>query len=163
AFARIWTLNPKESRLDLQASAGLDTPLNGQHARVPVGELTIGLIAQEGKPHLTNDVCNDARIHDPEWARKQGMVAFAGYPLLVEDRIVGVMAMFARRPLTEETLESLATVAAPIAQGIERKRAEQALRESDERFRSAFDHAAIGMALIAPDFRPLEVNHSLCE
>ncbi len=37
-----------------------------------------------------------------------------------------------------------------------------ALRESEERFRSAFDHAA-GMALVAPNGRWLEVNRSLCE
>jgi len=135
AFARIWTLNQKESLLELQASAGLYTHLNGRHSRVRVGEFKIGLIAEERQPHLTNDVINDPRISDPEWAREQGMVAFAGYPLLVEDRVVGVMAMFARHPLTEDTIEAIATVAAPIAQGIERKRAEEALRESESRFR----------------------------
>ena len=35
------------------------------------------------------------------------MVAFAGYPLVVEDRLVGVMAMFAREELSEDTLEAL--------------------------------------------------------
>jgi anti-anti-sigma regulatory factor len=55
------------------------------------------------------------------------MVAFAGYPLLVEDRLVGVVAMFARRELAADTLEALASVANVIAQGVERRRAEEAL------------------------------------
>src|SRR5215813_9580774 len=143
AFARIWTLNPKESLLELQASAGIYTHLNGGHSRVPFGKLKIGLIAQERQPHLTNDVCNDPRVSDKEWAREKGMVAFAGYPLLVEDRVVGVMAMFARHPLTEDTVEAIATVAAPIAQGIERKRAEEALRASEEKFRILADTAPV--------------------
>src|SRR5262245_781462 len=143
AFARIWTLNPKESLLELQASAGLYTHLDGRHSRVPVGKFKIGLIAKERQPHLTNDVCNDPRISDSEWARETGMVAFAGYPLLVEDRVVGVMAMFARHPLTEDTVEAIATVAAPIAQGIERKRAEEALRASEEQFRILADTAPV--------------------
>src|SRR5215510_4642549 len=143
AFARIWTLNPKESLLELQASAGLYTHLNGKHSRVPVGELKIGLIAKERQPHLTNDVANDPRIGDPQWAREQELVSFAGYPLLVEDRVIGVMAMFARHPLTEDTIETIATVAAPIAQGIERKRAEEALRASEEKFRVLADTAPV--------------------
>jgi PAS domain S-box-containing protein len=151
AFARIWTLNPKESLLELQASAGMYTHLNGRHSRVPVGELKIGLIAKERQPHLTNDVVNDPRISDPDWAREKGMVAFAGYPLLVEDRVVGVMGMFARHPLTEDTIETIATAAAPIAQGIERKRAEEALRASEETFRILADTAPVMIWVSGPD------------
>ncbi len=45
----------------------------------------------------------------------------------------------------------------------ERKRVEDTLRESEERFRRAFDYAAIGMALVAPDGRWLKVNRALCQ
>ncbi len=45
----------------------------------------------------------------------------------------------------------------------EQKKAAEALRLSEERFRGAFDAAAIGMALVAPDGRWLQVNASLCQ
>ena len=131
AFARIWTLNDRQNVLELQASAGLYTRLDGEHARVPVGKLKIGLIAQERKPHLTNDVLNDNRISHPDWAKQERMVSFAGYPLLVEGRLVGVLAMFARKILGQDTLEALESVADTIAQGIERKWAEEELRRSE--------------------------------
>ena len=101
------------------------THLDGPHSRVPVGKYKIGLIAQERKPHLTNEVVGDPRVSDQEWARREGMVAFAGYPLVVDDRLVGVMAMFARHTLTEATLEAMASVADEIAVGIERKTAQE--------------------------------------
>ncbi|MCP4994218.1 MAG: GAF domain-containing protein, partial [Gammaproteobacteria bacterium] len=133
AFARIWTLNKEENMLELQASAGMYTHIDGSHSHVPVGAFKIGLIAQELKPHLTNNVIDDPRISDREWARREGMVAFAGYPLIVEDNIVGVMGMFARKPLMNDTLDTLASMADMIALGIKRKRVEDALRESEEK------------------------------
>lgn len=39
----------------------------------------------------------------------------------------------------------------------------QELEESEQRFRSAFNYAAIGMALVAPTGRWLEVNRALCQ
>ena len=44
----------------------------------------------------------------------------------------------------------------------EQERISRALKESEEYFRNAFDHAA-GMALISPNGRWLQVNESLCE
>jgi PAS domain S-box-containing protein len=129
AFARVWTIERGSDVLELQASAGMYTHLDGPHGRVPVGKFKIGLIAAERRPHLTNSVVGDPRVGDQKWARREGMVAFAGYPLLVEDRLVGVLAMFTRRPLPEDTLEALSSVANVIAQGIERRRAEDALAE----------------------------------
>src|ERR1051325_6633748 len=138
AFARIWTLSKDESTLELQASSGMYTRLDGSYSRIPVGDLKVGLIAREKKAHFTNDVMNDPRVHDKGWAQNNGMIAFAGYPLLVEDRLVGVVALFARRTLSESILDTLASVADTIAQGIERKRAEEALTSA----RSELAHMA---------------------
>lgn len=129
AFARVWTLERGSDVLELQASAGIYTHTDGAHGRVPVGQFKIGLIAAERKPHLTNSVVGDPRVGDQEWAEREGMVAFAGYPLLVEDRLVGVLAMFSRAALPEDTLEALSSVANVIAQGIERRRAEEVLAQ----------------------------------
>jgi PAS domain S-box-containing protein len=128
AFARIWTLSDDGKMLELQASAGMYTHLDGPHSRIPMGQFKIGMIAQERKPHLTNDVLNDPRITNRAWAQKEGMASFAGYPLSVGDRTIGVMAMFSRKQLTPDTTETLASGADLIAQGIERKRAQEALQ-----------------------------------
>ena len=77
-------MDPQTQILKLHASAGLYTHLDGDHASIPVGQYKIGRIAQVRKPHLTNDVQEDPEIHDQEWAKREGMVAFAGYPIIVQ-------------------------------------------------------------------------------
>ena len=165
AFARIWTVLPDEPVLALRASAGMYTHLNGPHARVPVGKYKIGRIARDQRAHLTNTVATDPNISDPEWARKEEMAAFAGYPLLAEGRTVGVLAMFSRQVLSSAILDDLAPIADSIAQCIERKRAETELRlateqaeasaravsESAERFRLLSEIASIQVWTAGPD------------
>ena len=45
----------------------------------------------------------------------------------------------------------------------ERRRIEEVLRESEERFRATFEHAAVGAAQVGIDGRWLRVNRRLCE
>jgi len=158
AFARIWTVNEAESVLELQASAGLYTHIDGPHSRVPIGAFKIGLIAQERRPHLTNDVPNDPRVSDPEWARREGLIGFAGYPLVVEDRLVGVMAIFARRALSPLALDAMASVANQIATGIERKRNEERLQFTQ----FTIDHISTAVFWSDPTARFFNVNEAAC-
>ena len=154
AFARIWTLGPQGDVLELQASAGMYTHLDGAHARVPVGKFKIGRIAQERKPHLTNQVIGDPGVHDQEWARREGMVAFAGHPIILGDELCGVMALFARKPLSDSTIAALEAIANEVALGIERKRAEEALADSNARLKGVLD-GSTQVAIIATDTKGL--------
>src|SRR2546427_762742 len=137
AVDRVWTLDDASAILELQASAGMYTHIDGAHSRVPLGQYKIGAIARDRRPHLTNQVMGDPQVHDQEWARREGLVAFAGYPLVVHDRVLGVVAMFARHPLSEFLPKTLASMASAVAVGLERKRAEEALRQSEARLRQA--------------------------
>jgi diguanylate cyclase (GGDEF)-like protein/PAS domain S-box-containing protein len=142
AFVRVWTLNKDQKVLELQASAGMYTHRNGPHGRVQVGQYKIGRIAQEGKPHLTNNVCGDSWVSDPEWAKREGMVAFAGYPLIIEEQVVGVVAAFARHPLSKAAYQAFGALAGTIAQFMRRKEIEAALVDSEERVRLLLDSTA---------------------
>ncbi len=163
AFARIWTLNEEENVLELQASAGLYTHIDGAHSRIAVGEFKIGLIAQERQPHLTNSVQEDARVSDKEWAKREGMVAFAGYPLIVDNQLVGVIAMFSRQELTESTLIAFASIADSIALGIKRKQTENALAAQKQTLRGIIDNAPIWVWMANASGRMLLVNKTFCE
>lgn len=149
AFARIWTLNEAEQILELQASAGIYTRLNGTHARVPLGSFKVGMIGQKRQPHLTNTVTSDPFV-DQEWAKREGLIAFAGYPLLVEDRLLGVMALFARHSLTSTTLDTMAAVAHAIALGTEHHRAVEALRKKRQILELALTASETGTFLWSP-------------
>ena len=126
ALARIWTVDKDCNALELQASAGLYTRVDGTYSRVPVGLLKIGLIAKERQPLLIEDALNDPQIVDKAWVGNHGIVAFAGQPLLAKERLVGVIAIFSRHPLSTKTLNALALVAEAISQGIAQKWTEEA-------------------------------------
>lgn len=129
AFARVWTLDEAGSTLLLQASAGMYTHIDGAHKAVPVGKFKIGRIAASRQPHLTNDVAHDTQIGDPAWAAREKMVAFAGYPLIVDGSVIGVLAMFSRTPLADDTMSAIGGISDLVGQGIIRRRTELELEQ----------------------------------
>lgn len=126
AFARIWLLGPGDlcsdcfkasdcmnrSRcLHLAASAGLYTNLNGEYRRIPLGALKIGKIAQGEGAVFTNDLPGDDRLPNKSWMKEHHLQSFAGYPLVFRGELLGVIAMFGRRPLADEEFDRLAIFA----------------------------------------------------
>jgi light-regulated signal transduction histidine kinase (bacteriophytochrome) len=66
-------------------------------------------------------VQTDLEVSDHVWATREGMVAFAGHPLTIEGRVLGVMAVFSRREFSDDTLRMLAVIASVMAHGINRQ------------------------------------------
>jgi signal transduction histidine kinase/CheY-like chemotaxis protein/HPt (histidine-containing phosphotransfer) domain-containing protein/methyl-accepting chemotaxis protein len=127
AFTRIWMIEPGTEMLVLQTSVGLYTHLDGQHSRIRIGEHKLGQIAASGNPLETNRLLDEAGV-DVAWAREQGIVAFGGYPLMVQDRLVGVVVTFARQPLSEPEFRALEESARRISIGIGRRQTENELQ-----------------------------------
>lgn len=139
-FARIWTLNTEAGVLELQASSGMYTHIDGAHSRIPVGKFKIGLIASEKSPHLTNSLSTDRRVSDPDWVEREGMVAFVGYPLMLEDEVVGVIAAFGKQALPSSVLDSLSSISNGVALGIRRMQADEQLAERERLLRQLTDN-----------------------
>lgn len=118
--------------LHLMASSGRYSRITGDHRRVPFGCYKIGRIAnsQEDKC-LTNDVVTDPLVHDHQWAKDLGLVSFAGYRLHDGNgNPVGVFAMFAKHPLTEEDDAFLHGIAETTSRVIMEQRSAEELRET---------------------------------
>ncbi len=149
AFARIWILDKPGETLELRASSGLYTHLDGPHGRVKVGDYKIGRIAKNLKAHISNTVTTDPEVSNPEWAVKEGMVSFAGYPLTMEGKALGVVAFFSKNRLSDDILNELAPIADGIAQWVKRKQAESSLVEQQELL--AVTLRSIGDAVVSTD------------
>ncbi len=109
ALAQVWTVHETTGELTLQVSAGLDSQRDSFGA--------IQNIAREGKPAWSNRLNGDSR----------GLASFAGYPLVIEKRVLGVLALFERKPFPEAARQVFASVAIQLGEFIHRKRAEREL------------------------------------
>lgn len=99
---------------------------------------------------------------EKRYIRKDGQVAWVSVnATVVRDeggrpvRTASTIQDITGRKRAEEDLRGL--------RDAERASNEEALREAQERFRSAFDNAPIGVAIVGLDGRFLQVNRSLCE
>lgn len=139
-LVRIWTCTGDV--LELAASAGLIHGAETSVSRIPVGRYTIGRVAASGQRYLASDVGRDFESADPAECAEP-VRAFAGYPLRVEGRVVGVLGLFAGAPIRGRVLAVVDPMAAVIAQAIERKRVEAELRGAIRLHGSVEDRLAI--------------------
>ncbi len=90
---------------------------------------------------------------------------YAGAPLVTSDgHALGMLCVTDQVPreLSAQQASALQALSRQVVAQLDFRRRLAELRESEERFSGAFEHAPIGVALVAPDGRWLKVNRALC-
>lgn len=124
ALARVWLVLPgdicescrmaaecadRARCLHIVASAGKPVAsaedwsrLNGDFRRMPLNARKVGQIGASGKPILiSRDLDQSQWVARPDWARREGIISFAGHPLAFRGEILGVLAVFSRAEIAQ--------------------------------------------------------------
>jgi PAS domain S-box-containing protein len=118
---------------------------------LPVGVGLPGRVVVSGQPAWVPDVTADSNFPRAEAARQAGLRAAMAFPVLLGGEVVAVLEFFtAERLEPDESLLELAThLGTQLSRVVERRRAEDALRRSEERIRAVIETA--GDAFIGMD------------
>jgi diguanylate cyclase (GGDEF)-like protein len=125
AFTQIWIIHDQRNQPELIASHGMYTPHDGKCSIVCPGFLKVKKIIKTKVPVLSNSIIEDPDIDDKMWINQEKITGFAGHPLIVGGRTVGVVAMFSKKRIDNTELDAVASIADKIALGIDRKKAEE--------------------------------------
>ncbi|HMC28361.1 MAG TPA: PAS domain S-box protein, partial [Verrucomicrobiae bacterium] len=139
SLARIWIQDPFGDAMQLQASAGPLTDAASSGSGPAKVKFDLEVLAR-GKPVLINSLQGSPALRDHDWAAKEHIEAFAAYPLIIEETLVGVMEAFGRESFPESILQEMGSVANGIAMCIERKRSAEALGVSEFKYRSVVEN-----------------------
>jgi PAS domain S-box-containing protein len=112
------------------------------------------------EPEYVPDVVPDENFPRAPIAEREDLHAALAFPILLGGEALGVIEFFSReiRQPDQELLNVLATIGSQIGQFIERKRGEEALRESEAKIRRLVDANIIGIFIWDFDGRILEAN-----
>lgn len=109
--AGLWLSPAPGAPLTLQAVASTLPEATSSPAEVPP---YVEAIVNEEQPIILNRI-EDEPGRTYRWAQERGLVAFAGYPLLGEKQLHGVLALFSAEPLEAEILDMLEIFARELA------------------------------------------------
>jgi PAS domain S-box-containing protein len=117
------------------------------HMALRPGEGLIGQVWHDQTPRWLTDVQQEPDFRRLEAAMQLGITSGFVFPILMGATRIGVMSFFTRERLQadEHVLSALSAIGLQIGECIRRFRAEQALRESEDRFRSIMLEAPIPM------------------
>jgi two-component system, cell cycle sensor histidine kinase and response regulator CckA len=137
SLAQLWTFDVRERTFQPRAAQG-DLAEHLEPARATV-TLDLDTLSR-GEPILIKLLAGDPRIADQQWVEQHALVSFAAYPLILEDKLVGLMSIFTSSPLTEYILPEMGSVANGISLCVEQKRSAEALDASEVKYRSMVEN-----------------------
>lgn len=112
AVCSLFLLNDTTNCLEMH-SARRTNRAYAARGPIPISEGITGRVAETGQPIIVSDVRTDPRYRNPELARAEGLVSMLSVPLVVRDKVIGVLNCFTAEPrvFTAEQIALFSTLA----------------------------------------------------
>ena len=163
----VWELGPDDERLRCLRTwhAGDGAPeFESLSERIALarGEGLPGRVLEAGEPVWLVDAPEDGNFPRAAVARRVGLHAAFGFPLLSARGVVGVMEFFSRelREPDERLLETMRELGSQVGQFVARRQAEDAVRRSESRLRAMLEAALDGVVSMDASGRVIGWNHA---
>ncbi len=113
-----WAADCPDKRRCLHLKANFGVPVESAYRRAPLVVLSGEQLARGGVMAWTPPPSAAAMLLDPRLADEQGVVSFIAHPLRVENRVLGLLAVFGARMFTAADFEACAIQAAAASTAI---------------------------------------------
>ena len=116
----LWLIDEKEKAFKLRATQTISKEYLKERS-LRLGEGVVGYVAKHNRPLSIYNVLKEPRYKEKDMARKEGLSSMLSVPLVVKDRVIGVINSYSQKPHRFNDIEVnlLITVANQAAVAIE--------------------------------------------
>ena len=117
----VWLIDEKKQEFNIMATQSMHQEYLNKKT-IKLNEGIVGLVAREKKPKIIFDVLKEEQYKEKKLARKEGLVSMASIPMMVKDKVIGVLNVYTNKPyeFTKAEISLLSTIANQAAVAIEK-------------------------------------------
>lgn len=117
----VWLIDEKKQEFNIKATQSMHQEYLNKRT-IKLNEGIVGLVAREKKPKIIFDVLKEEQYKEKKLARKEGLVSMASIPMMVKDKVIGVLNVYTNKPyeFTKAEITLLSTIANQAAVAIEK-------------------------------------------
>jgi len=117
----VWLIDEKKQEFNIKATQSMHQEYLNKRT-IKLNEGIVGLVAREKKPKIIFDVLKEEQYKEKKLARKEGLVSMASIPMMVKDKVIGVLNVYTNKPyeFTKAEISLLSTIANQAAVAIEK-------------------------------------------
>ena len=108
----VWLIDEKKQEFNFMANQSMHKEYLNKRT-IKLNEGIVGLVAREKKPKLIFDVLKEEQYIEKKLARREGLVSMASIPMMVKDKVIGVLNVYTNKPyeFTKADISLLSTIA----------------------------------------------------
>ncbi|HZK11149.1 MAG TPA: GAF domain-containing protein [Atribacterota bacterium] len=117
----VWLIDEKKQEFNIKATQSMHQEYLNKRT-IKLNEGIVGLVAREKKPKIIFDVLKEEQYKEKKLARKEGLISMASIPMMVKDKVIGVLNVYTNKPyeFTKAEISLLSTIANQAAVAIEK-------------------------------------------